>query len=55
MQEIKLENHEVCPKCLNITLPRIRPDSLATGRACAKCHAVVDREGKVESAKNADN
>lgn len=47
-QPIKLENHEECPICKNITLPPIKNYSTATGRACATCGAVVNREGIVE-------
>ncbi len=42
------ENHEECPVCKRMTLPRVRPGSLATGRACAYCHSIVDREGRLE-------
>ena len=44
-------NHEVCPICANITLPPIKKDSLATGRRCASCGAIVDRDRQVENAQ----
>ena len=41
--------YETCPSCNKPHLPVIREGSMATGRRCQKCGAVVDRAGQIES------
>lgn len=48
MQKLVLPSHVGCPVCGNETLPPIKLDSRATGRACANCGSVVDRDGVIE-------
>lgn len=40
---------ETCPSCGHETLPKIKLESLATGRMCSRCKVVVDRLGNVEN------